>query len=420
MSEAASSRPRVAYLDGLRGLAALLVVFFHTTSAFVPAIVFGGERGGAAHVLYATPILNLWLQGNFMVCVFYVLSGFALAYATIARGGWRSALSGSIRRYPRLAIPTVTATTIAGVMLTFSLFPVRRAAALSQSTWLGGLWQFDPSIKAAVREGAIGVFGSHGSAYDAPLWTMHNELRGSILVFALLLFAPRRWLRVVAYVALALLTYHSYLLGFVAGMAICEATLAFHATGRTITRVHLAWIVPVGVIGLVLGSHPTPSATLPEFYNHLLPHIYGSGAFAQQIGTNVLGAVLVLIAVVALVPVQRVLETRPMRFLGRISFALYLLHFLVMGSLGAETLIVLHGPLPYGLAALVAAVVIIGVSIGAAWAFTLWVDEPAVSLLKRAYTWFAGVVSRVVPARMSPLAPLPIPVDAPITADTAR
>ncbi len=76
--------------------------------------------------------------------------------------------------------------------------------------------------------------------------------------------------------------------------------------------------------------------------------------------------------------------------------------------------------MPYSRAALVAAVVIIGVSIGAAWAFTLWVDEPAVTLLKRAYTWFAAVVSRVVPAHISPPAPLPLPVDAPIAADTAR
>jgi len=414
MGETTTQGRRITYLDGLRGLAALLVVFFHAGSAFIPAIVFGTDRGGIAHVFYATPILNLCMQGNFMVCVFYALSGFALAYATLSRGGAASAISGLVRRYPRLAIPTTCATVIAFAMLKLKLFPVQRAAALSHSTWLAGLWQFTPSLQGAVREGAIGVFGAHGSAYDAPLWTMHNELRGSLIVFAVLIFAPRRWLRMVAYVALACLTYHSYLLGFVAGMAICELTLGYAKKGQSLARKHLWWIAPVGLLGLVLGSYPTPSATTPGYYDHLLPHIFGSGVFAQQIGTNVIGAILVLIAVVALAPVQRVLATKPMEFLGRISFALYLLHFLVMGSLGAETLVVLHGPLPYAVAAFLAFVVVVVVSMLAAWAFTLLIDEPATTQMKRAYTSLAARVVRVVPAArpvlVAPRAPAPPPV----------
>lgn len=405
MGEAVTKGRRVTYLDGLRGLAALLVVFFHASSAFVPSIIFGTDRGGIAHAFYATPILNIWMQGHFMVCVFYALSGYALAYATLSRGGTASAISGLVRRYPRLAIPTTCATVIAFVMLKLKMLPAHKAAALSHSTWLAGLWNFTPSLKAAVREGAIGVFGSHGSAYDAPLWTMHSELRGSLIVFAVLIFAPRRWMRMVAYVAIAFLTYHSYLLGFVAGMAICELTLAYNQRGESLARKHLWWIAPIGVYGVVLGSYPTPSSTMPGFYDNLLPHIFGDGKYAQQIGSNVVGAILVLVAVVALLPVQRVLETRPMQLLGRVSFALYLLHFLVLGSLGAETLIVLHGPLPYAVAAVGAFVVVITVSIGAAWIFTRLVDEPATTQLKRAYQWLARRVVRVVPATKPILTP---------------
>ncbi len=414
MGETAAKGRRITYLDGLRGLAALLVVFFHTSSAFVPAIIYGTAHGGIAHVFYSAPILNIWMQGNFMVCVFYALSGFALAYATLSRGGVGSAISGLVRRYPRLAIPTMCATVIAFVMLRLKLFPVQRAAAISHSSWLAGLWQFTPSLKGAVREGAIGVFGSHGSAYDAPLWTMHNELRGSLIVFAVLILAPRRGLRMIAYAALAILTFHSYLLGFVAGMAICELTLTYGQRGESLARKHLWWIAPIGIFGLVLGSYPTPSSTMPSFYDHLLPHIFGSGAFAQQIGTNVVGAILVLVAVVALRPVQRALETAPMQFLGRISFALYLLHFLVMGSLGAETVIFLHGPLPYAIAAIAAFVVVVGVSMLAAWAFTLFVDEPSTARLKRAYQWIARHVVQIVPVAGPVLAPARKPA-APVT-----
>jgi hypothetical protein len=49
----ASTRSRVQFLDGLRGIAALFVVLSHSTGAFFPAVLFGGECG-FSQVLYAT------------------------------------------------------------------------------------------------------------------------------------------------------------------------------------------------------------------------------------------------------------------------------------------------------------------------------------------------------------------------------
>ena len=93
------------------------------------------------------------------------------------------------------------------------------------------------------------------------------------------------------------------------------------------------------------------------------------------------GAALLLAAVVALPAAHRLLSTRPLRLLGRVSFSLYLLHFLVLGSLGAQTFILLHGRVPYAVAVVLTAAVTIAVSVTIAWVYTVTVDEPLVRRL---------------------------------------
>ena len=113
--------------------------------------------------------------------------------------------------------------------------------------------------------------------------------------------------------------------------------------------------------------------------------MFGSTPAQEQIGAHVLGAVLLLAVFVAAVPLRRPLEVAPMRFLGRISFALYIVHFLVLGSLGAGLLIALQDLLPYAINAIVVFITVVAASIGVAWVFTRLIDEPTVALTGRAY-----------------------------------
>jgi peptidoglycan/LPS O-acetylase OafA/YrhL len=372
---------RVGFLDGLRGIAALLVVFCHSTAALFPAVVFGGSTGGLSRLLYATPILNLPFQGNFMVCVFYALSGLALSYHTLSRNDRSRAVSGLARRYPRLMVPVLGGILLAAGLLFLSLLPVGEAALLSGSKWWGKYWQFDPSLRSALYEGTVGVFKHAYSPYDPPLWTMHNEFLGSLLVFAVLLVSPRRWVRIVAYVILAWVTHRGYLLAFVGGMVICEAWMMRRDPP---SKLGYAFI-PLGFYGLLLGSYPIPSSTTPEFYGRIAPAMSGQTALQESVTSHVIGAILVVATVVALVPARRPLEWRPVLFLGRVSFALYILHFLVLGSIGAGLLVALDGSLPYAVNAGVVFTVVVIASIAFSWVFTRILDEPTVSLTGRAY-----------------------------------
>jgi hypothetical protein len=105
-----------AYLDGMRGLAALFVFFCHYFyQAFVIAESWG--CGDTNYQILKLPFLRLWYQGPAAVCVFFVISGYALSYRPMKLIRSRSysdlatTMSSLIfRRGIRLYLPTAIST----------------------------------------------------------------------------------------------------------------------------------------------------------------------------------------------------------------------------------------------------------------------------------------------------------------------
>src|SRR5450432_239103 len=99
-------KDRFAYLDGLRGWAALLVVLHHGTIAIDFALYTGqpaDSRGFWDVRISGTPFFPLAPGGSLAVCLFFALSGFVLAHAySRSQQNW---LALAVRRFVRLGIP---------------------------------------------------------------------------------------------------------------------------------------------------------------------------------------------------------------------------------------------------------------------------------------------------------------------------
>ncbi len=172
-------KDRFAYLDGMRGWAALLVVFHHGTIALDFALYTGNpaeSRGLWDLRISGMPFVLLAAGGNLAVCGFFALSGFVLAHAySRSRQYWPSLV---LRRYVRLGIPMLAGCLIAWMLLALGLMPNASAAQLTRSSWLAAQFHQRPSLLQAVIEPITLLLGSASSfstSYDSSLWTMPFE-----------------------------------------------------------------------------------------------------------------------------------------------------------------------------------------------------------------------------------------------------
>lgn len=358
---------RYSHLDGLRGLAALAVVFCHFVQLYLPAAFLRTAPDHFGESLISASPLNLIFNGNFAVAIFFVLSGFVLAAPFFHNKSSAWYLKAAIKRHPRLAIPALASTLIP--CLIYIAFGSNFAATTELSgypkkEYFSG---FD-SITTAVWQGLIGTFLFAEQDYNRVLWTIRTELIGSFGIFALLPILGRYRARYIAYAALVFILKDSYLLGFVLGTLAADMVIGCRTSlNRTTSIIILA-------IGLYLGAFPYVGQDLLIWRPISSTHL--NNIFVIS---HLTGAFLCIIALPGLPSAQRVLTTKTCAFLGRISYSMYLVHFTLIGFLGSFIIINLS-PLGYGTSLIAAMTILLPVTIAVSYAFTLLIDEPSIRL----------------------------------------
>jgi peptidoglycan/LPS O-acetylase OafA/YrhL len=172
MNEYFASKPRYEILDGLRGVAALMVVIFHCFETYVP--VFG------------TQIVN---HGYLAVDFFFVLSGFVIGYAYDDRWGKMTTWGFFKRRLTRLH-PMVIAGTLIGAALFFF------AGAAFPETLKVPAWKFALCLVMGLLilpcPNSLDIRGwGELNSFNGPQWTLTFEYIGNILYAFILRRLPK-------------------------------------------------------------------------------------------------------------------------------------------------------------------------------------------------------------------------------------
>lgn len=281
---------RLHFLDGVRGWGALAVVLFHI---FVEGFPIGPWSG--AH-LWRLPLFH----GTFAVLVFFLVSGSALSTGYLLTGSRVDLARLAAGRYIRLALPVAAACVL--------VFVLMKAGVISpwqeRPAPFDAMLRFDPSLRDLAYFVAWGVFFdySYQATFIGPLWTMPIELAGSCVVFALLAIAGRTRHRRVAFaVALvALFAMGSAFCLFVAGMLAAD----FHLHEETTPRPAMGLVLMVvGVALSAVGEAPATIASRP-----------------------MVASMALLAGIMMCRPAQDFFSNRVSRWLGRVSFPLYLIH----------------------------------------------------------------------------------------------
>ena len=167
---------RLHYIDGIRGWAALVVLLFHLSH----------EVFGKIFPVYTNPILRVLLDGHLAVCIFFVLSGDALSTAFFSTGRYSILAKMAVKRYFRLAGPILLSTLLVYCLMQLDLTFNQAAAQITKDpSWLGSFINFEPNLIRALKFGLRFAFTDANSpgSYDNFLWPMGIELVGSFALF---------------------------------------------------------------------------------------------------------------------------------------------------------------------------------------------------------------------------------------------
>jgi len=367
---------KVQYLEGLRGVAAVQVVLLHFVTAFLPDT--------AEH---AAPPLRVLFDGHTAVYVFFLISG-AVLTPSFARGGaWPRQAA---KRLVRLGIPVGAAATIA-LALSAALPSAHLDAALvSGSGWLAMDSSGAPTVVHLLRE--IGLdslllgyreytlfapIAGHlpllEHSLDAPLWSLHLELYGSLLVLLLVRLRARSvwWHRATIIACAGLFGTHPMFL-FVLG----------HLCAARLHRDPIPWLGS-GLIVLGLAMSASKDWGIVEAVRVAIARLAPVAAPNLFQFQSQLAALALFLGTLLSPTTQWLLACKPCRVLGRLSFSIYLLHFPILFTLGCAGFVPLAGALAYPAAV---AVTFAGFALAvliAAAVFEHWIDRPAIRLSRR-------------------------------------
>ncbi|MEZ0089447.1 acyltransferase family protein [Streptacidiphilus sp. EB129] len=363
-----SSRPgggRIAVLDGLRLLAALMVVGYHY-------LAFG--RGWDRPVQQLFPHLyRLASYGWLGVYLFFLISGFVICLSCWGRGLGSFFVSRTIRLYPAYWFAVLLTT----VVLTFIPGPYHR---LSLS---------DVGTNLTMMQEPVGI-----SDVDGVYWTLWTELR-FYLVFALVVWKGLTYRRVVIFCCLwacasivaggisspllDLVVMPDVSWYFIAGMAFF-LMWKFRSTA-------LLW--GIVAFSFLMGQHYL-----------LLEHVRAEGYMRHTIptwGTAVfLVAFFALMAGVALGWFDRI-AWRWLPSAGALTYPLYLLHEYIGWNVISR---LQHRIPPLALVALL----VVGMA-ALAWCVNRFVERPGSTLLRRVLTSAVAEAKSLLPPGRNPGSP---------------
>jgi peptidoglycan/LPS O-acetylase OafA/YrhL len=421
-----SSAPRdverpTDFLDGMRGYAAFAVYCCHFIMPTHPLghTAYGGNGGANDYWLTQLPIIRLIYSGHVSVSLFFVISGFSISLKPLKQvrnGAYSSFLdtmaSATFRRTCRLYLPCLVTLWITFIIACFGAFdfsyaltknwpflskPLRIPVAhpniwLQFKDWAGQIYLWsDPLSRRTFH-----------IPYAVQLWTIPVELSCSFVSFLALigLAKVRPALRMGIMAAIGAyfqFKRHPEATLFLAGTILAELYLirqeraksAPSQTSETQTQKIQSCIL--FVIGLYIASYPPNGGGKGTFsapLYHVAYFLFGTSVEILHLYVTIASVILVY-AVSCSPLLQRMFTTPLARYLGKTSFALYLVHQAMINWFGYRSMLFFwtftgnDTTARYELGLLISWFFQTIVTVWAADIFWRFVDLPTVGITKR-------------------------------------
>lgn len=331
----AQNSKRITWIDGLKGIACLLIFTHHFSLEYFNGAYFGEVMESRLpfrlDIRLSYEPYGIFTNGNFWVCVFVTLAAFLTAVSVLRlcnispHGNWQEKLSGMIiKRYVRLAVPCG----IAGM-----LYWVLREYLVPRFACYGGLENILSFVKMLYHT-FIKMWIVADQEALGPYWMLYIIFWGTFIAIILSLATryTKKWTLPFFFLAASLLLWAKDEYYLCVAVGVLLAWLMESGMLKDNRRNRWLALVPL-LAGLYLGGYPS-YATPVFFYRYLgeiCTHIYANKGIATY---HILGAGLLILGILMCVPVQRALSVKPLRWLGSISMGVFVLHVTVLQFVG--------------------------------------------------------------------------------------
>lgn len=377
---------RIRYLDGLRGVLAVIVFVHHFLYAFYPDLIFGGEyrllfNGKLSFEKFiAFSPINIFFNPGAAIHFFFFLSGYVQSYHYLKNPDLIILQKSFIKRYFRLAIPTLAVLLL--VFFFHKLHLIRRELIphyASTADWTKSLMPDNLGFLALLKHGLVECYFNNSKYYQI-LWTMPIELFNSWMTLILLFITHKLKNKVVLWgfwiVVQLFFTQSYYSVAFTIGLTLCHFQLNVPGFSSFFSKALVKLFCVV--TGIYFASYPYigyenstnqgfyAPISFFEKYPHLISYLFGDFLlFCYLLNSN---------------RPKNFLSKKIFLFLGNISFMLYLVHLLVLFSFSP----LLYRAL-FNVAGFQANMVITGTATLIVTAFVSWllytfVDKPVLSI----------------------------------------
>lgn len=305
---------RIRYLDSLRGIAAFCVLIHHFIGGF-------GLPGLPLWLLHSP--LGFIVDGVAAVVLFFVISGFVLSYkafSDIKNYSFKDSFDTFlIHRIMRIMPPFIAWVFISAFFQRY-LFPFAQGLP-GPTPWLQATWPEIASFTRVLRE--IFIISPASGGHLVPQdWTLTYELNISLFMPLYTLLAIAGNIPFYFYLLLRS-AKNIFLFHFFLGMVVSKN---FEKIKKTTNKTNPLACFGLLFLGLSLYSFRYIAGSYVESF---LP------TQAENISwiMNGLGAALIIIVAIGSETFQKVLLNKPLIWLGKISYSLYLLHIAVLKCL---------------------------------------------------------------------------------------
>lgn len=331
-------RQRLDWIDGLRGICCILIFVHHFLLIFYPSTYSGNAAPShmfaKLDVYLAQSPFAFLINGNFLVCIFCVVSAVSISYSIFGKTDWNRLSRSLIKRFPRLALPLFATSLLVYFMIKLSLFENDTAVQITQSWWLARYYRHDLNLWRVFRTSFIDVWFVGNDEFSTAFWMLKYIFYGSFATYLLSIMAwkkNQKILIVYFFTAVVFLLLDNLIFNFILG------TILGYFISNEMKPLHSKLIGAFLILlGMFFGGYPTGITPdniyrfFPDVLQEVKPYfVYHSvGAFFVVAGFYCLDL--------------RLLKRKLFLFLGKISYAVYLLHIPVLFSFSTKLFVFLY------------------------------------------------------------------------------